>query len=492
VWAAETPDKPAFVIAETGECITYRELDARSNRLAHYWRSRGLVRGDRVAVVMENHVRQAEVLWAALRSGLVFTPINWHLTPDEAGYILRDSGARSVVTSLQHAETTRRAAAEMDVLCVGDNYDAALAEMPVTPITDESRGTDMIYTSGTTGRPKGGVRAAPNVHPAEYRREWLRFFEWFGLGQDSVYLSPGAPLYHGAPLRFTTAVTTMGGTVVTLQSFDAAAATRAVGDYGVTQSQWVPTMFVRMLRLPDEVRTAYDGSTHRCAIHAAAPCPASVKEQMIDWWGPIVTEYYGGSEGGVLTGITAAEWLDHRGSVGRPLDGVLHITDDSGNEVAPGTVGQVRFEGGVPIKYHNDDAKTAGAYDAHGWSTVGDVGYLDDDGFLYLADRADFMINSGGVNIYPQEIENALIGHPSVVDVAVFGVPNAEFGEEVKAVVEVADLAAAGDALAEELRAYLRPMLAGYKLPRSFDFVATLPRNPAGKLEKKKVRALYV
>jgi long-chain acyl-CoA synthetase len=500
-WAVDLPDKPAYTMLTSGEIVTYGELDERSNRLANLWRTRGLRRGDHVAIVMENHPRFLEVVWAALRSGLIVTPVNWHLTPAEMAYIVADCGARSLITSAAHVESVagllRDAPSVDSVLVAGDpipgfeHYESALAEQPCTPVADESAGTDMIYSSGTTGRPKGGVRPLPDCHPADLPPSTLRFYELFGFDRSTVYLSPGAPLYHAAALRFSVALTMMGATVVLGERFDPEQSLRAIDRHGVTHSQWVPTMFQRMLRLPVAVRQAHVGASHRMAIHAAAPCPVGVKEQMIDWWGPIVSEYYGGSEGGALTFLTSAEWLAHRGSVGRPVIGTIHITDDDGIELPAGEAGAVRFSGGSPIEYHNDPDKTAAARDGNGWATVGDIGYVDADGYLYLTDRRDFMIISGGVNIYPQESEDVLLRHPAVADAAVIGVPNDEYGEEVKAVVELLEHSNASPALATELIAWCRSHLAPFKCPRSVDFEEALPRSDAGKLYKRQLRDRY-
>ncbi len=450
-WAQKCPDKTAYIMAASGETVSYGQLDQRSNRLAHYWRAQGLQAGDHVAILMENTVEYLEIMWAALRSGLIFTPINTHLLPNEIGYIVENCGARSLITSARFTDLVEPILAECPQLHNGlivggaaaglPDYHAAVGAFPDTPIDDEALGSDMHYSSGTTGLPKGGVQPAVTGHPATTAAPLMAFFQAFGLAEDTVYLSPGAPLYHAAPGRFAQFVTALGGTAVILDRFDAATAVEAIDEYGITHSQWVPTMFIRMLRLPAEVRARLDGSTHRTAIHAAAPCPVWAKEELIRWWGPILYEYYSGSEGGATTLLDSHEWLAHLGSVGRAQIGVIHITDDdTGEELPPGRIGTVRFDCPQrPVHYRDDPDKTRGAYDTHGWSTVGDVGYLDDDGYLYLTDRKNYMIISGGVNIYPQETEDVLLRHPAVADAAVFGIPHDEYGEEVKAAVELVD-----------------------------------------------------
>lgn len=503
VWAEKTPDKPAYIMGDTGEIVTYRELDERSNQLAHFWRDRGLHVGDHVAVLMENNRHYLEVVWAALRSGLVITPINYHLLPAEMAYIVNDCGARGLVTSTAHAATARSIRADCrsveTALLIGDpqedfaDYDW-VADYPTSRIADEALGADMTYSSGTTGRPKGGVYPLPGGDPATPPPVNAPFYRALHLDDSTVYLSPGAPLYHGAAGRFVQYITALGGTAVIFDRFDPETALRAIDAYHVTHSQWVPTMFIRLLRLPDGVREAYQGKTHRRAIHAAAPCPIWVKEQMIDWWGPILLEYYGGSEGGSITVIDSHEWRQHPGSVGRAVVGTIHITDETtGAELPPGATGTIRFECDVrPIVYHNDTEKTKKAYDEHGWSTVGDIGHLDEDGYLYLTGRNDFTIIAGGVNIYPQEVEDVLGRHPAVADVAVFGIPHPEYGEEVKAAVELVDPAAAGEVVETELIDYCKANLAAFKCPRSIDFERELPRSPAGKLYKRRLRDRYL
>mgnify|MGYP001260693314 CR=1 FL=1 len=498
-WAKLTPDKAAYVMAESGEVVTYRQLDERSNQIARYLRSAGLGRGDAVAVVMENHPRYLEVCWGAQRSGLYYSPINWHLTRDEMAYVVADSGARVVFTSLRHAALTQQVVAGLEGVRVvvvdaeveGSEGPQVLAAQAVTPVRDEAEGFDMIYSSGTTGRPKGGKQPLPPWAPADAPPGTLRMFRLFGMDADAVYLSPGAPLYHAAPLRFCMAMTRLGGTCVIMERFDPLEALRQIERHRVTVSQWVPTMFVRMLRLPEADRNRFDLSSHRVAIHAAAPCPVPVKQAMMDWWGPIVHEYYGGSEGGGITYISPQEWLEHPGSVGRAVIGKIHILDDDHNELPPGHVGVVYTEGGRPIEYHHDPDKTARAYSKQGYATVGDVGYLDDDGYLYLTDRKDFMIIVGGVNIYPQETEDVLIQHPAVADVAVIGVPNEELGEEVKAVVQPLDWDQAGPELERELIAFCQARISKQKCPRTVDFERELPRSPAGKLYKRRLRDRY-
>ena len=503
IWAQRNPDKPAYVMASTGRTVTYRELDEGSNRLAHYWRSHGLRAGDHVAIVMENNARYLEVMWAALRSGLIFTPVNIHLLPHELAYIVENCGAKSVVTSARFAPALMPAIQSIPnvesrlVLGVEEpgfsNYESAVAPCPPTPISDEALGADLHYTSGTTGRPKGGTQPLPGGHPATTPSPLAPFFASFGLTEDSVYLSPGGPLYHAAPGRFAQAATAAGATSIIYDDFDAATALRAIDAYDVTHSQWVPTMFVRLLRLPEEVRRQHRGKSHRAAIHGAAPCPVWAKHQMIEWWGPILFEYYGASEGGSTTVINSEEWLAHPGSVGKATLGTVHIVDDeTGRELAPGRVGTVRFRCEQrPVRYHLDDEKNRAAHDDQGRSTVGDVGYVDEEGYLYLTDRKHDTIISGGVNIYPQEAENVLLQHPVVADAAVFGVPDLEYGEQVKAAIELIDPSLAGHDTEAALIEYCRAHLASYKCPRSVDFEPKLPRTPAGKLYKRLLKERY-
>jgi long-chain acyl-CoA synthetase len=494
-------EKPAVVMAGSGRTVTYGELNDESIRFAKVLRSAGLERGDRIAILMDNDPRYLTVCWAAQRSGLVYVPVNWHLTAGEMQYIVDNSGARALVVNAACAAPALdlRGSASVRVgLAVGghvdgyEDFDGAIASQSGDVLEDEIEGADMIYSSGTTGFPKGGARPLSDRHPADFPQDGLdRFFGRFGFDRNSRYLTPGAPMYHAAPLRFSMAVTRFGGTNVIMERFDPADALAAIERDEVTHSQWVPTMFVRLLRLPEEVRDRFDLSSHRTAIHAAAPCPVAVKEQMMAWWGPIVHEYYGGSEGGAISYISAAEAVDHRGSVGRAIVGSFHIVDESGAEQPPGEPGIIYSEQGAPVSYFNDPEKTKAAHDPRGWVTIGDMGYLDDEGYLYLTDRKDHMIIAGGVNIYPQESENILIRHPHVADVAVIGVPNDEFGEEVKAVVQLVDPAIASSELADELIELCRRELASYKCPRSVDFEAELPRAPSGKLYKRRLRDRY-
>ncbi|MBW3668473.1 MAG: acyl-CoA synthetase [Actinobacteria bacterium] len=499
-WAACTPDKPAVVIAETGESRTYEALDGASASLAQHFRKVGLGVGDNVAILMDNRPELLETAWAAQRSGLYYTPLNWHLTPGEMAYILDDCQARVLVVGADHADVAAGLLGERPHLhgvVVGADvpgsarYEDVLADMPSDPLPDETEGQDMIYTSGTTGKPKGGMRPLPPFHPADETDKLTRLFGWAGMGADTVYLSPGAPLYHAAPLRFSIMQGRLGGTTVVMQRFDPLAALASIERYAVTHSQWVPTMFVRLLRLSEEERTGFDLSSHTLAMHAAAPCPVEVKRQMMAWWGRIIHEYYGASEGGALSHIGPEDWLAHPGSVGRAVYGRFRILDDNGNELPPDEPGTVYYEKGLPIRYHNDEEKTRTAHGPNGWSTVGDLGYLDGDGYLYLVGRRANLIISGGVNIYPQEIEDVLTTHPAVADVAVIGVPNADFGQEVRAVVEPVDHGNAGPELADELIAYCRAQLAAFKCPRTVDFERELPRAPNGKLYKRLLMDRY-
>ncbi|MEZ0073078.1 acyl-CoA synthetase [Planotetraspora sp. GP83] len=500
--AAVTPDKPAVIMAATGRVITYRQLDEESNRLAHLLRAAGLRPGDHVAFMLENHPLFLAVAWAAHRSGLYYTAISSRLQSEELAYILNNCGARVFISSAALADvatsvTGGTPGVEVRLMLDGvapgfASYEEATAVQPATPVEDECQGADMLYSSGTTGRPKG-VKPALSKAPLDAARPMLQLVQFlFAPSADSVYLSP-APLYHAAPLRYCLAFQRLGATIVVMERFDAEEALALIERYGVTHSQWVPTMFIKMLKLPPEVRERHDLSSLRCAIHAAAPCPVPVKEQMIDWWGPIIHEYYAGTEGNGFLYVSSEDWLKHKGTVGRSLLGVVHICDDEGNELPPGEHGTVYFSGGPNFVYHGDPDKTRSVQDpmGRGWTTLGDIGHMDEEGFLYLTDRRSYMIISGGVNIYPQEAENVLVTHPKVADVAVFGVPDPEMGEQVKAVVQPVSAKDAGPALEAELIDYCRAHLAHYKCPRSVDFRDELPRHPTGKLYKRLLRDEY-
>jgi long-chain acyl-CoA synthetase len=487
-------------MAGSGHEITYGELDAQSNQGAQLFRSLGLGPGSHIALIMENRLELMAICWAAQRSGLYYTTISCYLTRDEVAYIVGDCGARAVITSAKYAEVLAGLgdAADAPMFYTVDSprpgfrsWHDALAAQPTTPIADEVAGQDMLYSSGTTGRPKGIKREA-EAQPIDRPNPFLRLLcaTMCGMNEHSVYLSP-APLYHAAPLRFNMMAISLGGTSVIMESFDAETFLRLVETHRVTQAQLVPTMFVRMLKLPDEVRRRYDLGSLEGAIHAAAPCPVDVKAQMIDWWGPILIEYYAGSEGNGATVCNSQQWLAHRGSVGRAVIGKIKILGEDDAELPVGQIGTVYFADALPFSYHNDPDKTRRAHNARGWSTLGDVGYLDSDGYLYLTDRKSYMIISGGVNIYPQETEDVLIGHAAVADVAVFGVPDEEMGEQVKAVVQLHDLSCAGPALEAQLIGYCRERLSPLKCPRSIDFEAELPRTPTGKLMKRLLRERY-
>jgi long-chain acyl-CoA synthetase len=512
--AALTPDKPAAVLVDAAGAaqgvLTYRQLDEASLRLAQVFRAAGLRRGDVVGLVTDNRLEAFEVYWAALRSGLYFTAVNHHLSAEEAGYILTDAGVKALVVSAGKAElaaAVRGAAAEAGVavaLAYGgpvpgyQDYGAALAGASSDPLPDQPRGSMMLYSSGTTGRPKG-VRPPLSRRQVDEPGDPLVQLnhDVYGVDADTVYLSP-APIYHSAPVKWCHSVHAYGGTVVMMERFDAEGTLRAIADHRVTHAQFVPTMLIRILKLDPAVRAGYDHSSLRVAVHAAAPCPVEVKQAIIAEWGPVVWEYYGSTESLGVTIIDSAQALAKPGSVGRPVLGVLHICDESGHEVPTGQVGTVYFErpellgkGGLPFSYHNDDERTKSAQhpDHPNWGTVGDLGYVDEDGFLYLTDRKAFMIISGGVNIYPQEVENALALHPKVHDVAVIGVPDPEMGESVAAYVQLPPGVEESAELADELRQFVRSRIAHYKAPRTVTFVASLPRTPTGKLVKGRLRS---
>ncbi len=497
------PLQPAFIMAGTGETVTYRELDARCNRLAHLFRNRGLKRLDHYAIFMENNSRYLETCGAGERSGLYFTCVNSYLTAGELAYIVNNSCSRILITSVAKLEVAREALKQcpkVELCIVADGtgesecivgLQAVTSGLPSTPIPDEFAGTAMLYSSGTTGRPKGILRPLLEQPPAQNLPIFDFLLKLWHYREGMIYLSP-APLYHSAPQAAVNLTIRMGGTAIIMESFDPERYLELVQHWGVTHSQLVPTMFSRMLKLPEEVRSRYDLSSLEIAIHAAAPCPALVKQDIIKWWGPIIHEYYGATEGLGFTACNSEEWLAHPGTVGRILLGDLHILDENMKPCPTGTPGTVWFKTATPFEYFNDPNRTKEARSPDGsMSTVGDVGYVDADGYLYLTDRATFMIISGGVNIYPQECENLLITHPKIADAAVFGVPNADLGEEVKAVVQPMAGIKPGPDLAEELIQFCSKGLSRQKVPRSIDFEVELPRLPTGKLYKRLLRDRY-
>lgn len=499
-WAERTPDKAALVMAGSGRTLTYRQLDDRSLRVAHVLRDAGLRTGDVVALLTDNRPESYEVYWAALRSGLYVTAVNHNLAPGEVSSIVRDCGARALVVSAAKADLV--AALDVDVptrLAFGEgprpagygDYEAALAAASTEPLSEQPHGEDLLYSSGTTGRPKGVKPPLPPIAVDEPGYLYVSVFgALYGFDTDTVYLSP-APVYHAAPLRFGGVVHALGGTLVMMERFDAEATLRAVEEHRVTHTQMVPTMFVRLLKLPEEVRRRYDLSSLRVVVHAAAPCPVEVKRAVIDWFGPVVHEYYASTEANGATFIDSATWLERPGSVGQALLGVLHICAEDGRELPPGEVGSVYFEREQrTFSYHNDPERTRSTeHPEHpSWTTVGDLGYVDEDGFLYLTDRQAFLIISGGVNIYPQEVEDLFTLHPAVLDIAVIGVPDEEMGERVVAFVQPAPGAEPGPALAAELTAYARDRIAHFKVPAEIHFRDELPRTPTGKMVKGRLR----
>ncbi len=503
VHARLRPDHPAQIMAATGEVLTYRELDKRSMQIAQRLRGAGLGPGDGVAFYLENHPWFLALGWGAHRAALRFTAINYHLNADEVEYIVRDCGARAFITSRAQSEAALQLAERFDDLerlaLVGpdgpslDGYkdlEREVAALPAQPVEDEGEGVSMLYSSGTTGRPKGVYRELTRAPLGTPPPNLDLTLERYQVSEDSIYLSP-APLYHAAPLAFNMLFQRMGATCVIMERFDAATALRHLDEYRITHSQWVPTMFVRMLKLPADERAGRDLSQHRCAIHAAAPCPVPVKKQMIEWWGPILKEYYAGTEGNGSTFVDSHEWLAHPGTVGKPQGVTIHITDDEGRELPVGESGAIWFDGGAEFEYHNDPDKTAASRHPKGWSTLGDIGYVDEEGYLYLTDRKAHMIIRGGVNVYPQEAENVLITHPEVFDCAVIGVPHDDLGEEVKGVVQLMPGVSPRDGLEEELLEYCRQSLARFKCPASIDFEDELPRHPTGKLYKRLLRDRY-
>jgi long-chain acyl-CoA synthetase len=502
-YAIERADEPCFIMATSGEVVTYGEYERRTNRLAHLLRDQGLQRLDHYSIFMENNARYLEMCGAGERSGLYYTCINSHLTAEELAYIVNNSESRVFITSREKLDVAREVvpmcpAIERWLVLDGpadeapfEDYLAAVSGYPDTPIADERNGAAMLYSSGTTGRPKGILRQLPDVAPSEALGLMQFLVGQWRYREGQTYLSP-APLYHSAPQGAVGLTIRVGGTAIIMERFDPEQYLQLVERYEVTHSQLVPTMFSRMLKLPEDVRTKYDVSSLEAVVHAAAPCPIPVKEAMIEWWGPVIIEYYAATEGIGYTTCDSHEWLAHKGTVGQCKLGVLHILDDDFNEVPAGTPGTIWFESPAALNYWRDPDKTREATSPDGrMNTTSDVGYVDEEGWLYLTDRKSFMIISGGVNIYPQEAENLLITHPKVADAAVFGVPNVDLGEEVKAVVQPMPEVTPGPELERELIAFCEAHLSRQKCPRSIDFDEQLPRLPTGKLYKKQLRDRY-
>jgi len=499
-FAQDAPGRPALITGATGATLTFGELDLRSRKLARYMNSRGIAKGDHIAVMMDNCADYFMVCWAAQRLGLTYTPINWHLAANESAYIIENCGAKALIVS----EKTRPVVEAIGDILQGvavalttgtpfgkfENIKSIIDQTPDGPDIGQYEGNIMFYSSGTTGRPKGISHKLVEVPWGQLAplAAYLRYA--YGLGRDTVYLVP-APLYHAAALGWSMLVLRAGGTVVVMEKFDALEALRLIEAHRVTHAQFVPTMFVRMLRLSDQEKRRHDLSTLKMAIHAAAPCPPQIKRQIIEWFGPIVHEYYAGSEGNGLTAADSTTWSAHPGTVGKAVFGEIHIVGEDGEVLPAGADGLVYFSGGSDFEYYKDPEKTASVHHAGGWTTLGDIGHLDAEGFLFLSDRRTDLIISGGVNIYPKEIEDVLIQHPAVLDVAVIGVPNIEFGHEVKAVVELNPGVSRSSELADDMIAYCRARIAAYKCPKSVDF-ATLPRLPNGKMLKRDIRERYL
>ncbi|MEN9591430.1 MAG: hypothetical protein RLZZ481_3216 [Pseudomonadota bacterium] len=496
----QDPEAIAFRVCGEPEVVTVGQLEQRANQAAHVFRACGAQLGDHVAILLKNQREFFEICFGAERAGLYYTTISTRLTVAEIAYIVQDCGAKVLIVGEDllelGAKVSQALAAPIQQFVVGraqanwPSWQARAGQFSTAPISDEAQGLDMLYSSGTTGRPKGVKWPLPDG-PSGMRTFLVDLLEGlYGYGQGCRYLSP-APLYHAAPLRHSMTNIKLGGEVFVMSQFDAQLALSLHQQHQITHSQWVPTMFVRMLKLPAATRLSFDLSSMKRAIHAAAPCPVDVKLQMLQWWGPVIDEYYAGTENNGFCSITSAEWLQHQGSVGKAALGIAHICDEEGQALEVGATGLVYFSEGPKFEYHSDAVKTAEARNALGWTTLGDIGRLDAEGYLYLVDRKAFMIISGGINIYPQEIEAVLISHRLVADVAVFGIPNLDFGEEVKAVVQLIEGVTPSEALGVELIVYCRDRLADFKCPRSVDFELELPRHPTGKLYKKILRDRY-
>ncbi|SMF65998.1 Acyl-CoA synthetase (AMP-forming)/AMP-acid ligase II [Tistlia consotensis] len=499
--AATDPSRCALLIADTGESLTYGDMMRGADRIAGFFAAAGLREGDVVAFLLENRAAYVQLCWAAKLAGLYYVCMPRQVSEDDAAYILQNSGAALLVASAATAPVAGRLSARLAgtvrVLSLDgaepglEDFQAAVAREGGPPPADRRRGASMLYSSGTTGRPKGIRHPLTDHSPHQAPPRHRMLVEGYGFGPDTVFVNPG-PFYHTAPLRFMMHVQRCGGTAIGFRRFDAETVLRAIDRHRATHGFFVPTHFVRMLALPEALRAACDTSLMRCAVHGAAPMPIEVKERMIAWWGPVIEEMYGGTESIGTTMIASADWLAHKGSVGRPSGSTeIRIEAPDGSECPPGVEGLVLMRTGKPFEYHGDPAKTAESQRPGGWATLGDIGYLDPEGYLYLTDRASSLIISGGVNVYPQEAENLLSVHPDVADAAVIGVPHPDLGEEVKALIVPRPGARPCADMAERLVAYCRDRLGPVKSPRSVDFVESLPRSDAGKIVKAELMRRY-
>lgn len=490
-------DEIAFVMCSTQDVVTFGELEDRANQGAQFLRSLGVQKCDHIAILLENRREFIEICFAADRCGIYYTTISTHLKENEVSYIVADCAAKVLIVS-EHFRSMCEDAdipTSCKIFYVGshsqaNSWNKLISSMATDPIKDEAQGLDMLYSSGTTGRPKGIKWPLVDAPYGEKTMLIELLTSLFGYNSSTRYLSP-APLYHAAPLRHSMVTIKMGGTAYIMDRFDAKESLRLIEKHRISHSQWVPTMFVRMLKLSEQERSTYNLTSLKFAVHAAAPCPNDIKMQMIEWWGEIIHEYYAGTENNGFTSLNTREWLSHPGSVGQAKLGVIHICDQSGNELPIGEIGEIFFENGHQFSYHNDPDKTAACTNAQGWTSLGDIGYLDDEGYLYLTDRKSFVIISGGVNIYPQETEDVLISHPYVLDAAVFGVPNDDFGEEVKAVVQLLPSLEPYGGLKEEILDYCKERLSSIKIPKTISFKQELPRSPTGKLFKRELIEQY-
>ncbi|MCB9666396.1 MAG: acyl-CoA synthetase [Alphaproteobacteria bacterium] len=486
-------DRDAIAVVDPDHTVhTVGALQDAANQLAHGLRALGLGHGDVLAFCLHNAVEVYEVWMAATQIGLRVVPLNWHLTASEVAYIVEDSGAKVVVADLESAPLVADCVAHRFVAggeVEGFRPLSALKTGDVSPPAHRTAGGVMNYTSGTTGRPKGVRRPLPETPPEPVATAYAYFLLLFGMQPGRGVQIVGSPLYHTAVLYFSSSALHLGHSLVLMDKWTPEGMLERIARYRVTSSHMVPTQFSRLLAVPDRER--FDVSSLRAMVHSAAPCPPAIKQQMLDWWGDAVWEYYAATEGGG-TAVSPQEWRLRPGTVGRPWQGAdIKVFRDDGTPCGPGEVGTVYIKMAQGFEYHQDKRKTEEAWRPDGYFTVGDAGYLDEEGYLFLSDRKADMIISGGVNIYPAEIEAVLITHPAVLDVAVFGIPDDDWGEQVKAVIELTAGTSPGDAVVDDILAFAEGRLAKFKRPRSIDLVDALPRDPNGKLAKRKLRDPY-